>query len=201
MSYEESRKEDYVILLLNLFEKLRQPFLQNLPRNAIDPDEDNLYSESDSDSSSSSSSSSGGSSSSSSSGRPELVYPDIRQEEYLEEVANLLQSQYFLALCLKRIHTQRKKSLKARKELLKLLFREIAYDIERTRARFFFDEDEQSYETGREVAEAILDEYISKYWLRKIVNSYYNKLESLIEKSDLEDDVVPDLISDDSMEE
>jgi len=199
MSYE-TKKKDSVIVLLNLLEKLRHTFLEHLPRNATEPDEDISYSGSDSDTSSGSSSSSSGSSSSSSSGRPEVVYPDIRQEQYLEEVSDVLTSRYFLEISLRKIYTQKKKSLKARKNLLKLLFREIAHDIERTSANFFLDEDEESYETGKELAESILDEYISKRWLTKFFDSHYSLLNSLIEESDL-DDVVPDLVSDSSMDE
>jgi hypothetical protein len=128
------------------------------------------------------------------------VYPDIRQEQYLEEVSDVLTSRYFLEKSLRKIYTQKKKKLKARKNLLKLLFREIAHDIERTRANFFLDEDEESYETGKELAESILDEYISKRWLTKFFDSHYSLLNSLIEESDL-DDVVPDLVSDSSMDE
>jgi hypothetical protein len=199
MSYE-TKKKDSVIVLLNLLEKLRHTFLEHLPRNATEPDEDISYSGSDSDTSSGSSSSSSGSSSSSSSGRPEVVYPDIRQEQYLEEVSDVLTSRYFLEKSLRKIYTQKKKKLKARKNLLKLLFREIAHDIERTSANFFLDEDEESYETGKELAESILDEYISKRWLTKFFDSHYSLLNSLIEESDL-DDVVPDLVSDSSMDE
>jgi hypothetical protein len=199
MSYE-TKKKDSVIVLLNLLEKLRHTFLEHLPRNATEPDEDISYSGSDSDTSSGSSSSSSGSSSSSSSGRPEVVYPDIRQEQYLEEVSDVLTSRYFLEKSLRKIYTQKKKKLKARKNLLKLLFREIAHDIERTSGNFFLDEDEESYETGKELAESILDEYISKRWLTKFFDSHYSLLHSLIEESDL-DDVVPDLVSDSSMDE
>ena len=205
MSYE-TKKKDSVIVLLNLLEKLRHTFLEHLPRNATEPDEDISYSGSDSDTSSdssstsSSSSSSSGSSSSSSSGRPEVVYPDIRQEQYLEEVSDVLTSRYFLEKSLRKIYTQKKKSLKARKNLLKLLFREIAHDIELTSANFFLDEDEESYETGKELAESILDEYISNHWLTKFFDSHYKSLHSLIEESEL-DDVVPDLVSDSSMDE
>jgi len=199
MSYE-TKKKDSVIVLLNLLERLRHTFLEHLPRNATEPDEDISYSGSDSDTSSGSSSSSSGSSSSSSSGRPEVVYPDIRQEQYLEEVSDVLTSRYFLEKSLRKIYTQKKKKLKARKNLLKLLFREIAHDIERTSANFFLDEDEESYETGKELAESILDEYISKRWLTKFFDSHYSLLNSLIEESDL-DDVVPDLVSDSSMDE
>jgi len=202
MSYESKKKIDSVIVLLNVLEKLRHTFLEHLPRNATEPDEDISYSGSDSDTISSSGSSSGssGSSSSSSSGRPEVVYPDIRQEQYLEEVSDVLTSRYFLEISLRKIYTQKKKSLKARKKVLKLLFREIAHDIERTSAKLFLDEDEESYETGKELAESILDEYISKRWLTKFFDSHYSSLNSLIEESDL-DDVVPDLVSDSSMDE
>ena len=184
-----SSKKEYVEILSNLMERLRETMLENLPRNSVEPNED-YYSDSDS-----SSSSSGSSSSSSSSSSSKLVYSSIRQEEYLDQAARVFTSKHLLEACLRIIHVSDKKMLKARKKILRLFFQEVAYDIERTSAgKFFLDESEEMYDTGTEVAEAIVEEYLSDAWIQKFLDSYFNSLQSLIKESDIDNDV-PELIS------
>lgn len=184
-----SSKKEYVEILSNLMERLRETMLENLPRNSVEPNED-YYSDSDS-----SSSSSGSSSSSSSSSSSKLVYSSIRQEEYLDQAARVFTSKHLLEACLRIIHVSDKKMLKARKKILRLFFQEVAYDIERTSAgKFFLDESEEMYDTGTEVAEAIVEEYLSDAWIQKFLDYYFNSLQSLIKESDIDNDV-PELIS------
>ena len=190
-----SSKKEYVEILSNLMERLRETMLENLPRNSVEPNED-YYSDSDSSSSSSGSSSSSSSSSSSGSSKTsKLVYSSIRQEEYLDQAARVFTSKHLLEACLRIIHVSDKKMLKARKKILRLFFQEVAYDIERTSAgKFFLDESEEMYDTGTEVAEAIVEEYLSDAWIQKFLDSYFNSLQSLIKESDIDNDV-PELIS------
>jgi hypothetical protein len=189
---EMASPKEYVLILSNFLERLRDVLVETLPENATEINED-LYDMYDSDSSSSSSTSSSssgsssgssGSSSGSSSLTP-LVYTEARQEEFLQEAARALLSKNLLSKSLRQIHTSNSKVMKARKKLLKIVFREMAYDVERSASgQFFLDEEDEAYDTGKEVAEAIVDEFLSDEWLQKLVRKHSFK--SIIDETEID---------------
>jgi hypothetical protein len=184
-----SKNREYVLLLSDLLDRLRKILLESLPENATITNNDYLQ---DSDESDSTSGSSDSSSSDSSSETMSLVYTEARQEEYLEEAARALLSKNVLNKCLRKLNTYNLKVLKARKNLLKIILKQMARDILHSDSgQFFLDEEDELYDTGTEVAEAILDEFISHEWLEKLLKNH--ALISLIDQSEI--DEPPELLS------